>query len=120
MSEIAESPITFVSSVSAERDMTDASDISQAATLPLLARRDMGEGPSLRPASGERRARLREGNVQGQSLTPEDVRAALSKEYPRLDIRLGGTYAHPWEAKNSAPMVYGWINENGEVVPFDS
>ena len=122
MSEIAESPTAApVPSVAVERDMTDASSVSQAAAVPLLAvRRDTGEGPSLRPASAERRARLSEENAQGQALTPEDVRAALSKEYPRLDIRLGGTHAHPWEAKDSAPMVHGWIDENGEVVPFDS
>jgi hypothetical protein len=120
MSEIAESPTTPAPGIAVERDMTDASNTSHAATLPLLAPREMGEGPPLRPASGERQARLPEGNARGQALTPEDVRAALSKDYPRLDIRLGGTYAHPWEAKNSSPMAHGWINENGEVVPFDS
>jgi hypothetical protein len=122
MSRIAESPTAApVPSIAFERDMTDASSVSQAAAVPLLAvRRDMGEGPSLRPASAERQARLSEENAQGQALTPDDVRAALSKEYPRLDIRLGGTYAHPWEAKDSAAMVHGWINDNGEVVPFDS
>jgi hypothetical protein len=120
VSEIAERPARPEPGIVVERDMTDASNISRAPTLPLLARRDMGEGSSLRPASGERRTHLPGGNVRGQALTPNDVRAALSKEYPRLDIRLGGTYAHPWEAKDSAPMVHGWINEEGEVVPFDS
>jgi hypothetical protein len=36
-----------------------------------------------------------------------------------LDIRLGRTYAHPWETKNTAP-VHGWIDENGDIIPFDS
>lgn len=48
-----------------------------------------------------------------------DIRKALSKEYPRLDIRLGGTYAHPWEKKDSEPIAHGWIDAEGNVIPFD-
>lgn len=121
MSEIAESSATSALGIAVERDVTDASDISHAATgLLVVVRWDMGEGLPLRPASGERRARLSEGNAQGRTPTPEEVKAALCSDYPRLDIRLGGTYAHPWEAKNAAPVSHGWIDENGVVVPFDS
>ena len=121
MTEIAESPAAPVSDIPAERDKADASNISQAATAArLVVRRDEGEPLPVRRASGDGQARLPVGNARGQAPTPEELRAALSREYPRLDIRLGRTNAHPWEAKDSAPISHGWINENGEIVPFDS
>lgn len=49
----------------------------------------------------------------------EFIREQLSKEYPRLDIRCGGSYAKPWEKVESEPFQHGWINEKGEVVPFE-
>ena len=85
--------------------------------------RNCAGGPivtEIRPASGDGQARLPVRNPQRQAATPEEVRATLSQDYPRLDIRLGRTCAHPCEAKDPAPMSHGWINENGEVVPFNS
>ncbi len=49
----------------------------------------------------------------------EFIREALSKDYPRLDIRCGGSYARPWEKQDSTPT-HGWINEEGEIVAFEA
>jgi len=97
-----------------------AGAIGRTVAIPLLdVRRGLDAGPALRQPPGDLRARLSDGEEPERAPTPNDLRAALSRDYPRLDIRLGRTYAHPWETRDAAP-VHGWIDENGDIIPFDS